>query len=193
MVMYGLTVFLLTAFLGDPYVITLGVGIFLAAYAATFIVAAYRVPRSFLLAKLERPDRRPLKFLLLGLGFMIGFFLVGAGLTPIGALTSHVTPWPVTVALFFPLIGLTAWYLVRHTGRTQNDLVKISFVLGMVLIFVPMDIALELSGDVGVLVYTALIIGLLIRLRQRAKQAYKSLSASQSAASRVSRLRGNRA
>jgi hypothetical protein len=41
------------------------------------------------------------------------------------------------------------------------------------LVIVPMDIVLELSGDLGVLVFTALVIGLLIRLRQRAKQTRK--------------------
>ncbi len=39
LVVYGLTVFLLTAYLGDPYVITPGVVIFLAAYASAFITA----------------------------------------------------------------------------------------------------------------------------------------------------------
>ena len=176
MIVYGLTVFLLTAYLGDPYVIASGVAVFLAAYASAFIVAAYFVPRSFLQAKGERSDRRERNFLLLGLGFIGGFFLIGTGLTPIGALTGHVVPWPVTDALFLPLTGLTAWYLVRHAGRSQNELAKIAFALGMVLIFVPMDIILELGGDVGVLVFTALVIGLLIRLRQRIKQANKLLS-----------------
>jgi hypothetical protein len=77
--------------------------------------------------------------------------------------------------LFVPLTGLTAWYLVKHAGRSENDLVKIAFILGMMLIFIPLDIMLEISGDIGVLVYTALIIGLLIWLRQRAKLFAKSL------------------
>jgi len=179
MVVYGLTVFLLTVYLGDPYVITPGVGIFLAAYASAFIVAAYLVPRSFLQAKTGRPDRRERNFLLLGLGFMGGFFLIGTGLTPIGALVGRL-PWPVTDALFIPLAGLTAWYLVKHAGRSQNDLVKISFVLGVLFVFVPMDIILEISGDVGVLVFTALVIGLLVRLRKRIKQAEKFLTMSHS-------------
>ena len=175
MALYGLTVFLLTAFLGDPYVITLGVGIFLAVYAATFIVTAYRVPISFLRATGETPDRRERNFLLLGLGFVVGFFVVGGGLTPIGGLVARFFPWPATVAVYVPMTGLTARYIVKHSGRSKNDLVKIAFVLGMMLIFILMDVALELSGDVGVLVYTALIIGLLIRLRQRVKQSDKSL------------------
>jgi hypothetical protein len=171
MIVYGLTVFLLTAYLGDPYVITSWVSVFLAAYASAFIAAAYLVPRSFLQAKGERPDGGERNFLLIGLGFMAGFFLIGTGLTPIGTLAGILLPWPIVDSLFVPLAGLAAWYLVKHAGRSQNDLVKIMFVLGMVLVFVPMDIILEISGDLGVLVFTAVIIGLLIRLRQRAKRS----------------------
>jgi hypothetical protein len=105
---------------------------------------------------------------------MGGFFLISGGLSPGGGVSRFV-PWPVTAALFLPLAGLTAWYLVRHAGRTQNDLVKISFVLGLTLIFIPLDIALELGGDLGVLIFTALIIGILLRLRQQANASGKGL------------------
>ena len=123
---------------------------FQSVYAAAFILVAYRVPRSFLQARGERPDRGERTFLLLGLGVMIGFFVIGGGLTPLGGLTTRFLPWPATVALFVPFAGLTAWYLVKHAGRSENDLVKIAFLLGMTLIFIPMDILLEISGDVGV-------------------------------------------
>src|SRR6266849_9119200 len=123
MVLYGLTVFVLTAWLGDPYALTLGVAVFLTAYASVFILAAYKVPRSFLFARGEKPDRRELNFFLLGLGFMIGFFIISAGLTPIGGLTHNLLPWPVPDLLFVPLAGLTVWYLVKHAGRSKNDLV----------------------------------------------------------------------
>jgi hypothetical protein len=175
LVLYGLDVTLLSLWFGDPYVPSLFVIAFLSVYAAAFLVASYEAPRTFLQAKLERPDRRERNFLLLGLGVMIGFFVIGGGLTPLGGLVVRFFPWPANVVLFIPLTGLTAWYLVKHAGRSENDLVKIAFILGMTLIFIPLDIMLEISGDIGVLVYTALIFGLLIRLRQRAKQAYKSL------------------
>jgi hypothetical protein len=173
MVVYGLDVLLLSLWLGDPYMPSLYVVAFLSAYAAAFIIAAYRLPRSFLQAKNEQPDRREHTFLLLGLAVMIGFFVLGGGLTPFGNLTITFLPWPATVALYMPLTGLTAWYLVRHAGRSQNDRVKIAFLLGMMLIFVPIDIMLEIGGDVGVLAYTALIMGLLIWLRRRVRQAEK--------------------
>jgi hypothetical protein len=172
--LYGLTVFLLTFFLGDPYVPSLEVDIFLVAYAAAFIVAAYLVPRSFLHAKGERPDGRERNFSLLGLGFMGGFFLISGNLAPGGGFVAHLLSWPVTAIMILPLAGLTAWYLVRHAGQSENDIVKIDFVLGMVSIFVPIDVLLELGGDVGVLVFTATVIGLLIRLRQRFKHVEKS-------------------
>ncbi len=180
LVTYGLTVTLLSLWFGDPFAPALYVVVFLSAYASAFIAAAYLVPRWFLQAKGERSDRRERNFFVLGLGFMSAFFIISAGLTPIGGLAVRLLPWPATDALFVPLTVLTACYLVRHAGRSQNDFVKVAFVLGMMLIFVPMDIMLEIGGDVGVLVYTALIIGLLIRLRQRVKQADKSLRVSHS-------------
>jgi hypothetical protein len=176
--LYGLTVFLLTFFLGDPYVPSLEVDIFLVAYASALIVAAHLVPRSFLQAKRERPDRRERNFFLLGIGFMGGFFLISGNLAPGGGVVAHLLSWPVTAVIIFPLAGLTAWYLVRHAGQSDNDLVKIDFVLGMTLIFVPIDVLLELGGDVGVLVFTATVIGLLIRLHQRFKHVEKSLAVS---------------
>jgi hypothetical protein len=176
--LYGLTVFLLTFFLGDPYVPSLGVDIFLVAYAAAFIVAAYLVPRSFLQAKRERPDRRERNFILLGLGFMGGFFLISGNLAPGGGFVAHLLSWPVTAIVILPLAGFIARYLVRHAGQSENDLVKIDFVLGMMSIFVPIDVILELGGDVGVLVFTTTVIGLLIRLRQRFRHGKKSLPVS---------------
>jgi hypothetical protein len=166
MVVYGLTVSLLFLYLGDPFVAPLYVNVFLAAYASAFLVAAYLVPRSLLQAKRERPDRRERNFLLLGLGFMGGFFLISGALSP-GWIVERFLPWPVTAALILPLVGITAWYLVRHAGRTENDSAKIAFVLGMTLIFVPIDIIGELGGDFGVLLFTALILAMLILLRRR--------------------------
>jgi hypothetical protein len=176
--LYGLTVLVLTFFLGDPYVPSLGVDLFLVAFASGFIVAAYLVPRSFLQAKGERPDRRERNFILLGLGFMGGFFLISGNLAPGGGFVAHLLSWPVAAVMVVPLAGLTAWYLVRHAGQSENDLVKIDFVLGMMGIFVPIDVLLELGGDVGVLVFTAAVFGLLLRLRQRFKHVEKSLAVS---------------
>jgi hypothetical protein len=178
MLVYAVDVVLLSLWFGDLYHPSLFPILFLSVYAAAFILASYRVPRSFLQARGERPDRGERTFLLLGLVVMIGFFLIGGGLTQLGGLTTRFLPWPATVALFVPFTGLAAWYLVKHAGRSENDLVKIAFVLGMMIIFIPIDIMLEISGDIGVLAYTALIMGLLFRLRQGAKQANKSLPVS---------------
>jgi hypothetical protein len=170
MVVYGLTVSLLTLRFGDPYVPSLSVIIFLAIYALALIVAAYLVPRSFMQAIGERPDRPERNFLLLGFGFMGGFFLISGSLAP-GWIVERFLPWPVVAALILPLASLTAWYLVKHAGRSENDIVKIDFVLGMILVFVPIDVLAELGGDVGVLIFTALIIAMIIRIRQRFKRA----------------------
>lgn len=173
MIIYGLDVLLLSLWFGDPFVPPVYVTVFLTAYASAFIIAAYLVPRTFLLAKGERPDRRERNFLLLGLGFMGGFFLISGSLNP-GWIVERVLPWPATAALIIPPAVFTAWYLVRHAGRNENDVVKIDFVLGMTLVFVPIDTAAEFSGDVGVLLYTAGILGMMIWLRQRIKRPVSS-------------------
>ena len=99
---------------------------------------------------------------------MGGFFLISGALSP-GWIVERILPWPVTAALILPLAALTSWYLVSHAGRSENDVVKVDFVLGMTLVFVPIDIIGELGGDVGVLLFTGLILAMLILLRQRAR------------------------
>ena len=160
-VVYAIAV-LLTSLL-DPYVIPLRVDAFLAVYAGAFIAAAYFVPKSFMQAERELPDRGQRYFFLLGLGFLGCFFF----LFLFGPLFLQ---WPVVAGLFVPLAVLTGTCLVRHAGRTRNELVKVDFVLGMMVVFIPMDIVLELEGDIGVLVYTGLVFGLLIFLRRRWKR-----------------------
>jgi hypothetical protein len=155
---YVLAVFLVSH--GDPYVIPPLLDVFLAVYASAFVVAAYLVPKSFFTAEGERPDRSERRFVLLGVGFLGGFFLIDV-------LGSHFLPWPAAAALFVPLVVLTAWYLVRHAGRFGNEIVKVDFILGMVFVFVPIDVIQELNGDIGVLVYTGLVLILVIWVRRR--------------------------
>ena len=159
MVTYGFVTAFLVPF-GDPYVPSMWVYLFLAAYALAFVAAAFLAPKEFLRAKLEAPDRSGRRFVLLGLGFLANFFLVDT----VGI---HLLPWQLTAALFVPLAAMTALYLVEHAGRSGNEIVKVSFVLGMLLVFVPIDVLVELGGDVGVLAYTALILVLVLGIRRR--------------------------
>ena len=165
---FSIAVFLQS--LGNPYVPSIGAAVLLATVGFVFIIAAMRVPRSFLQARTERPDRREFKFLLLGVGFLGSFFLFFL-------FGPHFLPWPATAALFIPLAFLIGRYLTRHAGHLDNDRVKIDFVLGMTLIFIPMDTLLELTGNVGVLVFTAFIIGLMIWIRQKKTRPYASSNA----------------
>jgi hypothetical protein len=151
MLAYALVVVLLS--LSEPFAAPVQTDLFLAVYAASFILAAYFAPRAFFSAKGERPDRRARVFLILGLAFMGSFFLIFL----FGDL---LLPWPVTAGLYVPLAALTSWYLARHAGGAGNDGAKLGFVLGMLLVFVPMDVVLEMQGDTGVLLYTALVIAL---------------------------------
>ncbi len=155
---YPLAIFLVS--FGDPFVPTLAEMLFLSVYASAFIIAAYLVPQRFLSATGERPDRSERRFLMLGAGFIGCFFLIDV-------LGAHFLPWPVAAALFVPLAILTGLYLVRHAGRGGNEVVKVDFVLGMVLVFVPIDILQELKGDTGVLLYTGFVVALLFGIRRR--------------------------
>jgi len=159
---YGLTVFLISR--ADPFTPALPVTLFLSALAIAYILVAYIIPRNFLKAGGQYPDRRERTFALLGGGFMGGFYLIIV-------FGPHLLPWPATVALYLPLAALPLMYLVKHAGRTHNAGVKVSFAIGMVLVFVPIDIANELSGDVGVIAFTAFTVGLLLWIRQRLRRS----------------------
>jgi hypothetical protein len=71
------------------------------------------------------------------------------------------------VAFFVVSAALFLYLLVRYTGRVGTEVRKIDFTLGMVAFLVPIDVIEELHGDVGVLVVTALTLGLLVYLRRK--------------------------
>jgi hypothetical protein len=160
-VIYSLTVFLIS--LSEPFTPALSVTLLLSALAVVFIVAAHLVPRPFLEPSGAHPDRRERSFVLLGAGFMGAFYLLFI-------FAPHLLPWPVTVALYLPLAALPLAYLVKHAGRTGNEGAKVSFAIGMLLVFVPVDIGNEVNGDVGVLAFIAFAIGLLLWIRRRLKR-----------------------
>jgi hypothetical protein len=155
---YGFTVTILSLWLGNPYVPSIFATVFLSAYALTFITAAYFAPNSFLQAKTELRNKTEINFVLLGLGFLGSFFLLSVFGHPL-------LPWPLQSLLFLPPALLTALFLVRHAGKKGNEIVKIDFILGMFLVFVPIDILLELQGDTGVLAFTAMMLALALSLR----------------------------
>ena len=157
MVIFTVTVALISR--ADPFMPSIPVILFLSVYAGAFIIAGFFVRSSFLQAKNERPDRSERKFVLLGIGFMSGFFL--------DFTIGHLLPWPLQALLFLPLAILTARYLVAHAGRIGNSIVKIDFILGCLLVFIPLDFINELAGDIGVLFYTIFVVALAFRTRQR--------------------------
>jgi hypothetical protein len=156
---YGLTLLTLSLWLGNPYVPPIFTTIFLAFYALAFIMAAYFFSPSFFRSRRDLPDTGELSFVLLGLGFLGGFFLI--------SIFGRLITWPLQAFLFLPLAFLTARFLVTHAGREGNEIAKIAFILGMFLVFVPIDISLELGGDTGVLVFTGIMIGLALFLRKQ--------------------------
>jgi hypothetical protein len=159
---YGLTVLVLSLWLGNPYVPPIFTSVFLGAYALAFVIAAYFVPNSFLRAKEDLPNGGELIFVLLGIGFLGGFFLIST--------FGRLLPWPLQAFLFLPVAFLTGQFLVRHAGKDRNDIVKVDFIIGMFLVFIPIDTILELRGDTGVLLFTGLMLAFVLLLRRHILQ-----------------------
>jgi hypothetical protein len=152
--------------LGNPYKPPISTTIFLSAYAIAFILAAYFSPKYFLAARGRQRNWSELKFVLLGLGFLGSFFVIDV--------VGHLLLWPLQAFLFFPLTILVAYYLTKHACRNgNNDLVKIDFILGTILVFIPIDILLELGGDEGVLLFTGFVVVFVILLRRKILRAQK--------------------
>jgi hypothetical protein len=134
--------------------------LFIAAVGFVYVVAAYLVPRDLLTSIRERPDRPERFYWGIGAGFFAGFFLL-SNLGP------HLLPAAATVVLFLGLGAFCLWLVRRHAGNSQNEVAKVALVLGLVSVLVPMDVLLEIGGDVGVLVVTALTVILLLYLRRK--------------------------
>jgi len=134
--------------------------LFIAGVGTAYVVVAYLVPRDLLTSARDRPDRSEQFYWGLGLGFFAGFFLL-SNLGP------RALPAAATVALFLGLGAVCLYLVQRHAGTSHNEIAKVAVVLGLVSVLVPMDVLLEIGGDVGVLVVTALTIGLLLLLRRK--------------------------
>ncbi|MDG6911255.1 MAG: hypothetical protein JRN18_02795 [Nitrososphaerota archaeon] len=146
-----------------PYQPSLQVYVFLGLYALMWITFARKVGPRFLKPRHEAPDRREIAFVALGVWFMSAFLLIGI-------VGPKLFPWPVTAALYIPLAASVAWFLKEHVGLKDNDIHKVDFVIGVVAVFVPFDIGLELAKDPGVLAYTAVVLALLVAVRGRLKR-----------------------
>jgi hypothetical protein len=147
-----------TMAIAEPYIPSWPVIAFFAALSLTYVVVAYLVPRDLLSSKSLRPDCPEWMFFVVGASFVAEVFLLIIG--------PHSLPAAVLVGFFCASALLFLYLLVRYTGRDHNEVRKIDFCLGMVGFMVPIDIIATLTGDLGVLVVTALALALLLYLRK---------------------------
>lgn len=132
--------------------------LFIAGVGAVYVVVAYLVPRDLLTSPHDRPDRTERFFWGIGAGFFTGFFLLSD-------LGPRLLPAFATLGLFLVLGALCLRLVQRHAGNGHNEVIKVALMLGLLSVIAPMDVLLEISGDVGVLVVTGITIGLLLYLR----------------------------
>lgn len=157
-IFYCLTVFSLSR--AEPYVPLLSAVIILSALVCVYIGLAYFVPGDLFRPKTEFRDRSEFSFVLSGATFMGIFFLIFA-------LGPHFLPWPITASLFIILPVPCLLYLLGHIGEKNNERAKIGFAIGVIAIFVPLDILNELKGDIGVIAVPIFVLVLLLYLRQK--------------------------
>ena len=132
--------------------------LFITGVGAAYVVAAYLVPKDLIVSTCAHPDRSERFFVGLGVGFFAGFFL----LSDFGPRM----PAAATASLFVGLAAACLLLWIRHVGLARNEVAKVDLMLGLMIVIVPMDVVLEIGGDVGVLVLTAFVVGLLLYLRR---------------------------
>jgi hypothetical protein len=148
-----------TMALAEPYVPYWPVIVFFLVLGCVYVLAAYLVPRDLLSSPSERPNCPEWAFFGIGASFVAEVYLIVIGpdlLTAIGI-----------VAFFSGSVAVFLYLMVRYTGRLENEVRKVDFALGMVAFLVLIDLIEELHGDVGVLAFTALTVGLLVYLRRK--------------------------
>jgi hypothetical protein len=146
-------------FVAGPHYFPLLPLVFIAGVAGAYVVAAYLIPKNLIASTLAKPDRPERFFVGLGVGFFAGFFL----LSWFGPRLSA----PLTLCLFVGLAAVCLHLWVRHVGVARNEVAKTDLMLGLMCVIVPMDVSLEIGGDVGVLVLTSFAVGLLLYLRRK--------------------------
>jgi hypothetical protein len=143
------------------YVPSGGVVAFLLGAIAALVVLFFAFPPERLSARASAPTARPRQFGLVGGAFV--FTLYGLAL-----FTPFWRAPPVGIVLgMLVAAGLTLGYLVQRAGRSGNELQKVAFAAGLLAFWVPWDIALDLLGDVGVIVVPVVLYYLLYRLYRR--------------------------
>jgi hypothetical protein len=105
-----------------------------------------------------RPSASPRAFFLLAFGWLLPLLVLFE-------LGPHLIPWPgaILAVLLASAVGSLA-FLVTRSGWTGNRAQQVAYLGGLSAAFVAWDALLELLGDVGVLAFTALLVGIVLWL-----------------------------
>ncbi len=128
--------------------------------AAVLIGIGWRMPDGFLSRwmRTPRPSARPRAFFAVAFAWLLSLLVV----YQIG---SHLIPWsPVLVAYFLASGAGALGFLVTRSGWHDNRAAQVGFAGGLAGAFVVWDVFLELLGDVGVLAFTAVFVGVVVWL-----------------------------
>lgn len=113
-------------------------------------LVAWRVPAEWSRFSTSQPIVSPLVVGVIGLVFSGALLLLG-GLAP------HLIPWPVILILAIFAESLGCMFLLRaRMGNEKHLRHEILFVAGALVPYLFIGVALEVQGDVGVLLFTAL-------------------------------------
>jgi hypothetical protein len=136
---------------------------FVSLLAVAFIVIGRYLPDGFLSSwmKSPTPASPPRTFFVVGFLWVVAFFAVWV-------LGTHLIPYAAVPALLFPVIGLSVLYvLVTRMGWRENRRHQVAYAGGFAAAFFVWDVLLELSGDVGVLAFSALLVAIVVWLWYR--------------------------
>ncbi|MDE1821080.1 MAG: hypothetical protein KGJ23_09810 [Euryarchaeota archaeon] len=135
-----------------------------AAAIAALVVAAYYVRADLLRPPRPTPTSRPLTMFLFAVGFFALVTFGSDGMASNGVM-------PLLIAVFLLAIGsLALLWVVRHVGRTGNELQLVALCAGFVAVALPQGFFGQLHtgiGMVAVVGYDLLIISLLGYLWRR--------------------------
>lgn len=126
------------------------------AVGLLLVIVAWRLPKNFLASMMRSPvpTATPLQFGGVAFGWLLSLLFV----VTIG---SHLIPWAwVTVLLLLATGATILTFLVTRSGWRENRRQQVGFAGGLAVAFLVWDVFLELTGDFGVLAFTATLLAI---------------------------------
>src|SRR5580658_9391579 len=144
----------------DPLLPLAGALAFVSVVAVAFILLGRNLPERRITTWMRSPlpTARPRAFFLIAFGWLLPLL----ALFQIGV---HLLPWPIVIIAVFLVsaVGSLA-FLVTRAGWRENRPHQVAFLGGLAAAFVVWGVVVELFGDIGVLAFSALLVGIVVWL-----------------------------